>query len=214
MKDDCANKMLKLIEEPPTDTHFIFVCVNPDLLLETIRSRVQMFSVSPIKADDMAEALKGRRGLSDMDAQRIARISGGNWLKAVENLTPGNDEALFFDFYVMLMRMAYLRKVNELKKWADQVAALGRDRQIRMLNSFQRLTREFFMYNFHMSELNYMKEDEENFAKKFAPFVNEGNVIGMYELFQRTIRDIGQNANPKMQFFDMTMKMAVFIHSK
>jgi hypothetical protein len=35
----------------------------------------------------------------------------------------------------------------------------------------------------------------------------------MYELFQRAIRDIGQNANPKIQFFDLTMKMAVFIHS-
>jgi DNA polymerase-3 subunit delta' len=83
-----------------------------------------------------------------------------------------------------------------------------------MLETFQRLTREYFMYNFHQPELTYMTGDEENFAKKFSPFINENNIIGMYELFQRVIRDIGQNANPKIQFFDLTMKMAVFIHKQ
>ena len=212
MNIECANKMLKLIEEPPTDSHFIMVSVHPELLLETIRSRVQRFDVKPIAQVDMIDALMNRRGLSEEDATRTARIAGGNWLKAVTFLEPGNEEALFFDMYVMLMRLAYARKVSDLKKWAEQCAALGREKQIRMLEAFQRLTREYFMYNFHQSALTYMTEEEEGFAQKFSPFINENNIIGMYELFQRVIRDIGQNANPKIQFFDLTMKMAVFIH--
>lgn len=212
MNIECANKMLKLIEEPPTDTHFIMVSLHPELLLETIRSRVQRFEVKPVDQDDIIEALTKKRGLSEEDATRTARIAGGNWLKAVSLLEPGNEENLFFDLYVMLMRLAYARKVSDLKKWADQCAGIGREKQIRMLQAFQRLTREYFMYNFHKTELTYMTQEEEQFAQKFAPFINENNVIGMYELFQRTIRDIGQNANAKIQFFDLTMKMAVFIH--
>ena len=68
------------------------------------------------------------------------------------------------------------------------------------------------MYNFHKPELNYLTVEEEKFAVKFSPFINEGNVIGMYELFLRVIRDIGQNASAKIQFFDLTMKMAMLIH--
>lgn len=212
MNMECANKMLKLIEEPPVDTHFIMLSVHPEQLLETIRSRVQRFDVRPIALDDMTEALQNRRGLSAEDSLRIARLASGNWLRAVSLLEPGNEEMLFFDMYVMLMRLSYTRKVNELKKWAEQAASMGREKQLRMLHSFQRLTREYFMYNFRNPDIVYMTVEQEEFAKKFSPFINERNIIGMYELYQRVIRDIGQNANPKIQFFDMTMKMAVLIH--
>lgn len=212
MNVECQNKMLKLIEEPPTDTHFILLSVKPEQLLETIRSRVQTFNVKPISFDDMSEALQSRRGLSPDDATRIARLSKGNWQAATALLEPGNEEALFFDMYVMLMRLAYMRKVSDLKKWADQAHSLGREKQIRMLTSFQRMTREFFMYNFHCPELTYMTREQEDFAKKFSPFINENNIIGMYELYQRVIKEIGQNVNAKLTFFDLTMKMAVLIH--
>lgn len=212
MNLECQNKMLKLIEEPPSETHFILLSVQPELLLETIRSRVQRFNVKPISTDDLTDALIERRGLSEEDAIRIARLSGGSWQTAVSQLEPGNEEMLFFDMYVMLMRLAYTRKVNELRKWSEQVATLGREKQIRMLTTFQRLTREFFMYNFHKPELVYMTKEQEDFAKKFSPFINENNIIGIYELFHRLIGEIGQNANAKIVFFDLTMKMAVLIH--
>ena len=183
MNLECANKLLKLIEEPPAETHIIMASERPDLLLETIRSRVQRFDVKGIAQDDVIDALMERRGLGEEDAVRIARLSGGSWTKAIELLEPGNEEEFFYDLYVMLMRLA-----------------------------FQRLTREYFMYNFHKPELNYLTVEEEKFAVKFSPFINEGNVIGMYELFQRVIRDIGQNASAKIQFFDLTMKMAMLIH--
>ena len=136
-----------------------------------------------------------------------------DWLADI----PGNNESTdLVEVQFKNTRKGYYHNINslDLKKWADQCATLGREKQIRMLEAFQRLTREYFMYNFHQPELTYMTGDEENFAKKFSPFINENNIIGMYELFQRVIRDIGQNANPKIQFFDLTMKMAVFIHKQ
>lgn len=211
MNLQCENKILKLLEEPPAETLFILVSRNPELLLETIRSRVQRFDVRPIAVDDMAEALQNRRALAPDDARRIARISKGNWVTAQSLLEPGNESVQFFDFYVMLMRKAFMRDVKDLKKWSEQVATMGREKQLRMLEAFLRLTREYFMYNFHNADLIYMSQEEEQFAKNFARFVNEENVIGMYDLFMLAMRDIGQNANPKILFFDVAMKMAVMI---
>jgi DNA polymerase-3 subunit delta' len=213
MNLDCANKMLKLIEEPPTQTLFIMVSREPEKLLETIRSRVQRFDVKPIAHDDMVKALMERRGLEQADAERVARLAGGNWLAALEELNAGNENRLFFDYFVTLMRKVYMRDVKDLKRWAESVAAMGREEQKRLLTYFLRMTREAFMYNFRKPELTYMSAEEEQFCQRFARFINEGNVLGFQELYQMAIRDIGQNANAKIVFFDLTMKAAVLIHS-
>ena len=213
MNLECANKMLKLIEEPPTQTLFILVCREPEKLLETIRSRVQRFDVKPIAYADMVGALETRQSLAPEDAERVARLAGGNWLAAIEELKYDNENHLFFDYFVNLMRKVYMRDVKDLKRWAESVAALGREEQKRLLTYFLRMIREAFMYNFHQKELTYMTEEEEKFCQKFAKFINEGNVLGFQELFQTAIRDIGQNANAKIVFFDITMKAAVLIHT-
>ncbi|MBR4522195.1 MAG: AAA family ATPase [Prevotella sp.] len=213
MNIECANKMLKLIEEPPTQTLFILVCREPENLLETIRSRVQRFDVKPIASEDIQQTLIQQRGLEQKDAERVARLCGGNWLTALEELNAGNENQAFFKSFVDLMRKAYLKDVKDLKRWADSSSAMGREEQKRMLTYFLRMTREAFMYNFRQPELNYMTDAEEEFFKKFARFVNEGNVLGFQELYQTAIRDIGQNANAKMVFFDITMKVAVLLHT-
>ncbi len=213
MNLECANKMLKLIEEPPAQTLFIMVCREPEKLLETIRSRVQRFDVKPIDTASMQQALAERRMLNEDDARRIARLAGGNWLAATAELEAGNENRLFFDYFVTLMRKAYLRDVKDLKRWSENVAAMGREEQKRMLAYFLRMAREAFMYNFRNPQLTYMTRDEEAFCQKFARFVNEGNILGFQELYQTAMRDIGQNANSRMVFFDITMKVAVLLHT-
>lgn len=213
MNLECANKMLKLIEEPPTQTLFIMACREPERLLETIRSRVQRFDVKPIDHDSMVNALQQRRALNEDDAQRVARLAGGNWLAALEELNAGNENKLFFDYFVTLMRMAYMRDVKNLKRWSENVAKLGREEQKRMLTYFLHMVREAFMYNFHVVELTYMTPEEEAFCVKFAKFIHERNVMGFQELYQTAQRDISRNANSKIVFFDITMKVAVLLHT-
>jgi DNA polymerase-3 subunit delta' len=111
------------------------------------------------------------------------------------------------------MRKANMKYVKDLKRWSENAADLGREEQKRMLTYFLRMAREAFMYNFRKPELSYMTPDEEQFCTKFARFVNEGNILGFQELYQTAIRDIGQNANAKMVFFDVTMKVAVLLHT-
>ena len=73
------------------------------------------------------------------------------------------------------------------------------------------MMRENFMYNFGNPELTYMTSEEENFSKNFARFVNERNIIELSDLLNLTIRDIGQNANAKIVFFDFAIKMIMYI---
>ncbi len=213
MNGECANKILKLIEEPPARTLFIMVSREPERLLETIRSRVWRFDVKPITTPDMEQALKERRGLSDEDAHRIARLANGNWLAAKEELDADSERHVFFDYFVELMRKAYMRDVKGLKQWTETVSAQGREEQKRMMTFFLRMVREAFMYNFHQAELSYMTSKEEAFCVKFARFVNERNVLGFQELYQTALRDIGQNANANMVFFEMAMKVGVLLHT-
>ncbi len=209
-----ANKILKLLEEPPAQTVFILVSEEPHLLLETIRSRVQRIDLRRIDDEDIEKALMAKRGLDAGNAHRITRIANGNWLKAKEMLDASNENNQFLDMFIMLMRMAYARNTKGMKKWTDTVSAFGREKQRRMLKYFSLQVRENFMTNFGNPQLTYQTEEEETFSKNFARFINEANVIEIQELIDHTIRAIGQNANAKMQFFDFALKMIVLIIKK
>lgn len=206
-----ANKLLKLLEEPPSQTVFLLVSEEPERLLETIRSRVQRFDVHRIDTPDMEQALASRRGLDPDMAQRVAHTACGNWLKAMEELDSDSENRLFSDLFVNLMRQAYVRDMKGLKTWADNVAGMGREKQRRMLTYFLHLVRENFMFNFKQPALIYMTQDEEKFSQHFARFINERNVVEMAELLQRTHRDIGQNANAKIQFFNLALNMIILL---
>lgn len=209
-----ANKLLKLLEEPPQGTVFLMVCEEPEKLLETIRSRTQRIDLKRIDDKAIEQALIEKRGIDNDDAYRIARIAHGSWTKALDAIDVGNENREFHNMFQMLMRLCYLRNVKDLKRWSELVTGYGREKERRMLTYFQLQVRENFMFNFHKPELNYMTLEEENFAKNFARFINEANVIEINELFQRAYRDIGQNANAKIVFYDMALKLIVLLLKK
>lgn len=214
MHTTCANKILKLLEEPPRQTVFLMVSEQPELLLETIRSRTQRIDVKRIDTADVCTALIERRAIDEEVARRVARIANGSWLKALETISAGNEDQQFLDMFIMLMRQAYMRNVKDLKRWAEVAAGYGREKERRMLVYFQRMVRENFVYNFKNPDLNYMTVEEENFSRNFSRFINEANVVEIDEMLARCHRDIGQNANAKIVFYDMALKLIVLLLRK
>lgn len=209
-----ANKLLKLLEEPPHKTIFLMVCEEPEKLLETIISRTQRIDVKRIDDDAIEQALITQRGIDNDAAHRITRIANGSWLKALETLDTGNENREFLNMFQMLMRLCYMRNVKDLKRWSEVVSAYGREKERRMLTYFQQQVRENFIFNFQRPELNYMTLEEEGFARNFARFINEANVIEINELFEKANRDIGQNANAKVVFYDIALKLIVLLLKK
>jgi DNA polymerase-3 subunit delta' len=214
MNATCANKLLKLLEEPPSKTVFLLVSEDPGQLLETIRSRVQRIDVPRLETEDIENALQQQRSLEPDMAHRVARLANGSWTRALESLDASNEEKTFLDLFIVLMRQAYMRNAKELKKWSLTVSNFDREKQVRMLNYFLRMVRENFIYNFHNPELNYMTQEEENFSKNFARFINEANVIEMSEAIQKATDDIVRNGNAKMVFFCLSLQIIVLIMRK
>ena len=211
MPPPTANKLLKLIEEPPLRTHFIMVSQEPEQVLGTILSRTQRLRVPALSEEDIAQALVEHHGLSQEDAQNLAHIAQGSYTEALSLVQATADQHEFFDLFVQLMRLCYMRKAKEMRQWADDVASLGRERQKHMLEYCQRLVRENFIHNFRNPQLNYMTVEEQGFAKNFARFINERNVIPLMEELATCQAEIEQNVNAKMVFFDLALKVVVLL---
>lgn len=211
MNISAANKLLKILEEPPTDTVFLLVAEHAEKMLTTILSRTQITDFRQLTQADLQQVLQSHHGLQPEDAGAIAHMSEGNYIKALRQIFAHENEAVFFDMFVQLMRLSYMRKIKEMYQWADQVASWGRERQKNFMEYCQRLVRENFISNFHRKELNYMSRREAEFSVKFGRFINERNVIGMMEEISLAQRDIEQNVNAKMVFFDFALKTIMLL---
>lgn len=207
----CANKMLKLLEEPPHRTIFLLISQEPESILPTIYSRTQRIEIPPVKKEAIEEALISRYSIVPQEAALIAQSANGNVLAALENIHLNEDRELFFNLFTSLMRLAYMRNIKELKEWSLNLADMGRERQKNFLAYTQRLLRENFIYNFRLPELNYMNQKETQFATRFARFINERNVMELMDEFDAAWQDIARNVNAKMVFFDLTLKVIVLL---
>jgi len=214
MMEQTANKLLKLIEEPPLGTHFLLVSQEPDLVLGTIQSRVQRINVPALPEEVISEALQERHDMPKDDADLLAHIAQGSYTEALKRMQRDSEQQLFFDLFVQLMRHSYARRIKEMHQWSLAVAELGRERQKRMLEYFQQQLRENYIYNFHQPQMNFLGREEENFSTRFAPFINERNVVGIMNELSDAQRDIAQNVSARMVFFDLALKMIVLLKSE
>ena len=214
MNQECSNKLLKLLEEPAEQTVFLLVSEEPDMLLTTIQSRTQRINLKGIDEKDLKEVLINIHGLQEQDAINIAHQSEGNFLKAIESISLNEENKLFFDLFVALMRLSYQRKIKEMKAWSEKVATMGREKQKHFLSYCQRMIRENFIYNFHNHSITYLGNEEEAFSTRFAPFINERNVMEIMNELNEAQRHIEQNVNAKMVFFDFSLKMIVLLIQK
>ena len=214
MNDVCANKMLKLLEEPPEYTIFLLCSEEPERILPTILSRTQRINFPLLSEAEIADALQNKYGVQPRDSETLAHLANGSFVKALDQIHLNEDNDIYLQLFMNLMRLAYARRIREMKAWSEDVAALGREKQKDLLGYCQHMIRESFMANFHQKQMNYMNLEEQNFTSRFAPFVNENNAMGiMHELSEAQIH-IEQNVNAKMVFFDLALKMIVLLIRK
>lgn len=221
MNGTCANKLLKLLEEPPTKTLFLLVSEHPEQLLSTVLSRVQEVRVPRLPEMTIASALREEYSwLDESAAQRIAHMANGSYLVATRVMSESEDNAGYFEDFVALMRNAWLvgkkkdySALLKLRQWSNDIAdsKVGREKQKAFLQYVQRQIRENYIYNQGCSEMNYQTEKEQEFSTKFAPFIHDGNVEKIMDELSKAEVQIGQNANAKIVFFDLCLQMIVLV---
>ena len=216
----CANKLLKLLEEPPEMTLFLFVSEHPEQLLPTIISRLRPLPIPRLSDEEIVDALTHQGVVSNpQQAQDAARLAGGSYREALRILDAEDRDKQLFAEFQELMRNAWLvgvRKnyeaLQKLNEWSMTMAKeSSRERQCAFLQFAQRLIRENFIYNYGEPALNYETSDEQQFSVKFAPFINERNIEEMTEQFARAEAQIMQNANARMVLFDLCLQCIVLI---
>lgn len=226
MNADCANKLLKILEEPSDKTVFLLVSEHPEQLLSTIRSRVQAISVPRLETETVAAALRDK-GMDARRADDIARIANGSYLAALKKADESDTNQQELRDFIALFRDAYTigvlsdpqkkyESLKRLRQWSLDMAdsKVGRERQKHFLQYAQQQVRENYIRNMAQPELNYQMEAEQEFSVRFAPFIHDGNVEAIMNQLDLAERQIEQNGNAKMIFFDLCLQMIVLIKRK
>jgi len=205
MNQPAANKLLKIIEEPPDRTVIAMVTEHTDRILPTIVSRAQLFHVPPLSDPEIREGLMAEFADHAGLVEDAIRKSGGNYRTALQTLRNDQLEVQYFDLFTSLMRLCYARNIIEVNDWVEQVAGLGRERQKQLLDYSLRLLRESFILHLGQEELNYLSAKEYAFAEKFSPFIHQGNIHGFADAFTLAVSHIEANGNPRIILMDLSI---------
>lgn len=205
-----ANKLLKMIEEPPSKTLFLLVSENSGQLLQTILSRCQFIKVPPIVIEEMFPYIEHL--INDKQrALEIVKYANGNFLKALDVIQSNDDNKQYFDAFVLLMRLSFKRQVLELFSWAEDMASWGREKQKKFLQTSLRLVRENFAISSGAEVVAYLDAEEAKFSKNFSPYININNVYQISDELNKASYHIEANGNAKIIFLDLALKMVKLI---
>lgn len=213
MNNACANKLLKIIEEPPKDTVFILLAESDDMILPTILSRTQLSRITPLSEEELVRYMKT---LGDFDEDSLKSIAGtveGNLSLAKELVKSGNvKENVNFSRFVNLMRVCYRKQVIPMMEWAEEMATLGREEQKQFLRYALYMVRQSVVRNYSENPLTHPSEEEDGFLKNFARFISGNNVVQFNELFNKAHYNVERNAHGKLLFTNITFEVMRYIH--
>ncbi len=220
MNREAANKLLKLIEEPPNKTLFILIAEEEEQIIQTIRSRCQTLHFPPLPEAEIAEFLIKKENCKQKEALKIAHQANGSYTRALHLLQKNAGDEQFETWFINWVRSAFKAKGNkstvlELIAWSEEIAGLGRESQKSFLLYCMDFFRQALMYNYKANSLVYLEPKTKGFQiKNFAPYVHGGNILEINKALEEAIYHIGRNANSKIVLTNLSIKLTRYLHKK
>ncbi|MGB1210919.1 MAG: ATP-binding protein [Lacinutrix venerupis] len=220
MNTAAANKLLKLIEEPPNKTIFILIAEEEEQIINTIRSRCQILHFPPLAEVDIKNALIKNYSLNETIATKLAHQANGNYNKACDLVYSDSEDTQFEDWFIFWIRSAFKAKgnkaaIHDLIKWSEDIAKTGRETQKHFLNFCLDFFRQALLLNYNAEELVYMEVKNDKFKlENFAPFVHNNNILDISNEIQDAIYHIERNGNSKIILTDLSIKLTRLLHKK
>lgn len=220
MNTACANKLLKLIEEPPNKTVFILIAEDEEQIISTIKSRCQLLHLPPLSEDVIKEALLKNYQIPLADATKIAHQANGNYNKACDLVYQDSEDLQFEEWFIFWIRSAFKAKgnksaIHDLISWSEEIAKTGRETQKQFLSFCLDFFRQAMLLNYSANELVFMEPKTDAFKlEKFAPFVHENNIVEISNEIQDAIYHIERNGNSKIILTDLSIKLTRLLHKK
>jgi DNA polymerase-3 subunit delta' len=209
-----ANKLLKILEEPPDDTLFFLIATSLDHLLTTIISRSQLIKFSPLGEIEIINALIHKFKISEEKATQVASLSGGNFREALAILSGEESEVNYLELFQQFMRCALKFDVFKGNEWVENISALGRENQKHFIQYSLNLLRQCLMNNFGDKNLINLSGSELEFIKKFSPFIHLNNYEKIVHELNQAFYHIERNAHSKILYMDLSLKMNELINIK
>lgn len=214
LRDDTANKLLKLLEEPPEKTLFILIAEDQEELLATIRSRTSLVKVPRIDLLAIKDALMNQLGCTEQQASDASVVADGNWIKAMELVKDAEDQKYYFRTFQQWMRLCFKAAVSELVDFSNNIKTIGRERQKQLLDYGLNIVRNSLLFNNNLASIVMLPEEEKKFNSGFAPFVKPSNLQQMAELLEEASRQIERNGYAPLIFLDTSFKMTKLLRVK
>jgi DNA polymerase-3 subunit delta' len=219
MNISAANKLLKLIEEPPQKTVFLLITENEEQIINTIKSRCQALHFPALSEQDIANTLVVNHQINDNKASNIAHQAEGNFNKALHLLHNDSSDLVFEEWFVTWIRTAFKAKgnagvVQQLISWSDIIAKSGRETQKRFLDYCLQFFRQALLMNYKSDQLVFMETRSGFDLSKFAPFVHSENILDIEKELNTAMYHIERNGNAKIILLDLSMKLTRFLHKK
>jgi len=211
-----GNSLLKLIEEPPANTLFLFVAENEDQILSTILSRTQLIKINRLTEDDVSEYLVEKRGINKDRAKQIAYISEGNIQKA-QGLT-GDDVAVkedrlnFLDLLKTWMNACVTDNGLKIVDFVDnKISKVGRESQKSFILYTINMMREALLMKEGLSELVFLPDLEKEFTERFSSRYEHPQIEAVVAELEKASYHIERNANPKILFLDVSLQIVLLL---
>ena len=207
MKAPASNKLLKIIEEPPPKTLFLLVSESTDNIISTILSRTQIVKVLPPKEAEISKYLIDNHQLEKEQADNFAHLSDRNVAQALHLMKNLGSASFNIDNFVQWMRMCYKRDVPTTIDWVDSIAKSNREEQKSFLRFCLQMFRQSIVGHYTNGDTVVLTAEQAKFLSKFAPFINHNNIVLLSEAIDEAHYHIERNANPKILFMDLSLKI-------
>lgn len=206
-----GNKLLKLIEEPPPHTLFIFIAEDESKILPTILSRTQLVKINRLETKDIQQWLMDKQGAPAEKAMQIAPQAQGNMREAIQLLNNGDEDwqELLREWLNAILKNGPSSQV----KWVDETSKLGREKQKQFLSYFSHLLSASVEIA-HTGKAEDIPETEMDFAIRLLKLTNTQQLEAIVSELDKAIYYIERNANPKMLFMALTIKIYHIIKDK
>ncbi|MDG1393435.1 MAG: DNA polymerase III subunit delta' [Flavobacteriaceae bacterium] len=220
MNSMCANKLLKLIEEPADKTVFILVTEDEEQLISTIRSRCQTIHLNPLSEDAIKKVLVNKHGTEASLAQNIAHQAEGSYSRALDLLSQEPEDLQFETWFITWVRTAFQAKsnkqsINSLMAWSDEISKTGREIQKQFLDYSLRFFRQAMLFNYDANSLVFINLSDKTFKfENFAPFIDASNIVEISKEIELAGYHIERNANAKIVLTDLSIKLTRLLHLK
>lgn len=210
MNASAANKLLKLIEEPPNKTLFLLTAKNIESILPTIISRTQITRLPKLSVPEITQGLIDKE-VDNETASNTASFVDGDFALALKQIKGNLNDTEYYEFFIKWMRICFSRDVGLAVEISNELSAIGREKQKSFLafslDIFQKSLRGNFI------GLNNIKLNPSHkaFISKFMPFITPNNALIIHEHLTNAHYHIDRNANPKILFLDLSFKLFTVI---